>query len=214
MDKKFVVILLVIVGIFVGYLYTTKQDSTTDGTTESSAVATTHTQGAGNKKVTLVAYEDFQCPVCGQYFPILNEVKNKYGDDITFQFRHFPIDSIHPNARAAHRTAEAAGNQGKFFEMHDLLYENIQSWSASTNAKSIFDTYAKQLNLDMTKFNADFASEQTNEIINADVNEGKKLGVSGTPSFILNGRLLADDERRSLDDLVKTIDAEIAKQNP
>lgn len=214
MDRKFVVILLVILGIFVGYVFTTKQNSSDGSTNTSSVSATNHTVGAGNKKVTLIEYGDFQCPVCGQYFPIIQEIKKKYGDDITFQFRHFPIDSIHPNARAAHRTAEAAGNQGKFFEMHDLLYETQQSWSSSNNAKSIFDSYAKQLQLDMDKFNTDFAAETTNEIINADVDEGKKSGVTGTPSFILNGRLLADDERRSLDDLIKTIDAEIAKQNP
>lgn len=210
MDKRFIVALLVVIGVFVGYLYTTKQDNNESGT--QSANVTNHTTGAGNKKVTLVEYGDFQCPVCGQYFPVLQQVKAKYGDDITFQFRHYPIDSIHPNARAAHRAAEAAGNQGKFFDMHDLLYKNITSWSNSNDAAAIFKTYASQLSIDLAKFDSDVSSSTTNEIINADVAEGKRLGVSGTPTFFLNGRLLEDNERRSLEDFVKAIDAEIAKQ--
>lgn len=210
MDKRFVVILLVILGIFVGYFAFTKSDNTTEST-KTTAQTTNHTVGAGNKKVTLQEFGDFQCPVCGQYFPILKEIKQKYGDDITFQFSHFPLDSIHPNARGASRAAESAGNQGKFFEMHDLLYENQQAWSNSSNAKSIFDAYAKQLNLDMTKYEADYISELTNDIINADINLGKSKNVTGTPTFYLNGRQLEDNERRSLEELTKAIDAEIAK---
>lgn len=210
MDKKFVIALLVILGIFVGYFYVTKQDSKQDGAATTSQ-PTNHVQGAGNKKVTLVEYGDFQCPVCGQYYPIIKEIEKKYGDDITFQYRNFPIDSIHPNARAAHRAAEAASSQGKFFEMHDLLYENQQTWSSSSNATNIFESYATQLNLDLAKFKQDASAESTNNTINADTEAGKKLGVTGTPGFVLNGRLLDDNERRSYDELVKTIDAEIAK---
>lgn len=210
MDKRFVIALLVILGIFVGYFYVTKQDAK-DNRVVVDAQPTKHTQGAGSKKVTLVEYGDFQCPVCAQYYPILKEIKNKYGDDITFQFSHFPLDSIHPNARGAHRAAEAAGNQGKFFEMHDLLYENQQSWSESSNGKAIFESYATQLGLDVEKFKVEFADENINSIINADLDAGKKLGVKGTPGLVLNGRLLEDNERRSLEELIKTIDAEIAK---
>ena len=210
MDKRFVVALLIILGLFVGYFYVTKKDtSQTDN--GSPAQASNHTVGAGNKKVTLVEYGDFQCPVCSDYFVILKEIKSKYGDDITFQFSHFPLDSIHPNARGASRAAEAAGNQGKFFEMHDLLYQNQQIWSSSSNAKELFGSYAQQINLDMAKFDADYIDELTNDVINADLDAGKAVGVTGTPGFILNGRLLEDNERRSFDELVKTIDAEIAK---
>jgi len=210
MDKRFVVALLIILGLFVGYFYVTKKDTAETGST-STAQPSNHTIGAGNKKVTLVEYGDFQCPVCADYWQILKEVKNKYGDDITFQYSHFPLDSIHPNARGASRSAEAAGNQGKFFEMHDLLYQNQQIWSNSSNAKSIFESYAQQLNLDLAKFDADYIDEKTNNIINADLDAGKALQVTGTPGFIINGRLLEDNERRSFDELTKTIDAEIAK---
>lgn len=210
MDKRFIVALLVILGMFVGYFIVVKQDSK-KADDVVAVQPTNHVKGAGNKGVTLVEYGDFQCPVCAQYFPILNEIKSKYGDDITFQYRHFPLDSIHPNARGAHRAAEAAGNQGKFWEFHDLLHINQTTWSSSSNSKAIFDSYAEQLQLDMAKYNTDYASVNTNDIINADLDAGKALGVTGTPGLILNGRLLEDNERRSLDELVKAIDAELAK---
>lgn len=210
MDKRFIVALLIILGLFVGYFYVTKSDSPT-GDSNVTASTTSHTKGAGNKKVTLVEYGDFQCPVCAQYEPIVEEIIKKYGDDITFQFSHFPIDSIHPNARGAHRAAEAAGSQGKFFEMHDILYANQQSWSSSSNGKAIFESYATQLGLDMVKFQTDYSDETVNNIINADLEAGKALGVTGTPGFVLNGRLLEDNERRGIVEFFKAIDDEIAR---
>jgi len=210
MDKRFIVILGVILAVFIGYVYTVKKDDKTTSTTTTASVSD-HSRGAGNKKVTLTEYGDFQCPVCAQYHTVINQIEAKYGDDITFTYRHFPLDSIHPNARAAHRTAEAASKQGKFFEMYDLLYTNQSSWSTSPNAALIFESYATKLNLNLETFKKDFISEAVNDTINADANEGKKLGVTGTPGFYLNGRALQDNERRSYDELVKAIDAEIAK---
>lgn len=212
MDKRFVIALAVILGIFVGYVYTVKNDDSKTSKTTVTSVSN-HTRGAGVKKVTLTEYGDFQCPVCAQYYPIVKQIEQKYGDDITFVYRNFPLDSIHPNARAAHRAAEAAGKQGKFFDMYDLLYTNQSSWSLSTNSASVFEGYATQLSLDLSKFKADFISEETNATINADAAEGKKLGVTGTPGFFLNGRALEDSERRSFDEMTKAIDAEIAKVN-
>jgi protein-disulfide isomerase len=210
MDKRFAIALLIILGLFVGYFYVVKSDST-DSTAATSAQPTNHTEGAGNKKVTLLEYGDFQCPVCADYYQIVEEIQRKYGDDITFQYRHFPLDSIHPNARGAHRAAEAAGNQGKFFEMYDVLLANQASWASSSNSKAIFESYATELKLDLARFQTDYAAEITNSIINADLDAGKAVGVSGTPTFFLNGRLMEDDERRSLEDMTKAIDAEIEK---
>jgi protein-disulfide isomerase len=213
MDKRFVVALMIILGAFVGYIYVAKKPAKTS-TSSSSALVSNHKIGAGNKKVTFTEYGDFQCPVCGQYYPIIKQLQQKYGEDITFEFKNFPLDSIHQNARAAHRAAEAAGNQGKFFEMFDLIYSGQQSWSSSSSITSILEGYAKQLGLDMGKYNADFAAKATNDVINADSDQGKKLGITGTPTFFLNGRKLEDNERRSGEELIKAIDAEIAKQNP
>jgi protein-disulfide isomerase len=212
MDKRFLIALAVILGVFVGYVYVVKSgDSKTSSTTTVSA--SNHSRGAGIKKVTLTEYGDFQCNVCGQYYPIVKQIEQKYGDGITFTFKHFPIDGIHPNARAAHRAAESASKQGKFFEMYDLLYTNQSSWSSSRNAAPVFESYATQLGLNLEKYKTDFLSEDTNAIINADTAEGKNLGVSGTPAFYLNGRALLDSERRSFDEMTKAIDAEIAKVN-
>jgi protein-disulfide isomerase len=215
MDKRFIVALTIILGLFAGYLYVGKTKNSTDTKTNTTnSQVSSHKVGAGNKKVTLTEYGDFQCPVCGQYYPLIEQIQQKYGEDITFEFKNFPLDSIHPNARAAHRAAESAGNQGKFFEMYDLLYSGQQSWSSSSSITTIFDGYAKQLGLDMTKYNADFSSKATNDVINADSDQGKKLGITGTPTFFLNGRKLEDSERRSAEELIKAIDTEIAKQNP
>ena len=212
MDKKFVIVLAIILGVFVGFVYVRNND--TKKSSPSTASVSDHKKGAGLKKVTFTEYGDFQCPVCGQYYPIVKQIEQKYADDVTFEFKNFPLDSIHRNARAAHRAAESAGNQGKFFEMHDLLYQNQQSWSSSSSITEIFNGYAKQLNLDMAKFKTDFEAQSTNDVINADSTQGKKLGISGTPTFFINGRKLEDNERRSYDELVKSIDAEITKQNP
>ena len=213
MDKRFLAILAVIVIGFLGFFIIGRQKDNSS-TNNSSVSATNHSVGAGTKKVTLVEYGDFQCPACGGFYPLIKQVKEKYGDQITFTFKNFPIDTIHPNARAAHRAAEAASNQGKFFEMHNELYENQQSWVNSNNVKSIFEGYASKLSLDMDKFKADYISESTNEVINADINEGKDKGVTGTPTFYLNGTQLDNNTIRTVDQLSALIDAEIAKQNP
>lgn len=210
MDKRFLVALGVILALFVGYVYTVKKKDPAVSTTSTTSVSL-HSRGAGNKKVTLTEYGDFQCPVCGQYYPIIKQVEAKYGDDITFVYKNFPLDSIHPNARAAHRAAESAGKQGKFFEMYDQLYTNQSSWNTSPKAALIFEGYATDLKLNLETFKKDFLSQEVNDTINADESEGKNLGVTGTPGFFLNGRALADSERRSYDDLIKAIDAEIAK---
>lgn len=213
MDKRFLAILAVIVVGFLGFFIIGKQkDSNSD--TGATISASNHSVGQGTKKVTLVEYGDFQCPACGGFYPLIKQAKEKYGDQITFTYKNFPIDSIHPNARAAHRAAEAASNQGKFFEMHDLLYENQQSWVNSNNVKSIFEGYASKLSLDLEKFKADYISENTNEVINADIDEGKEKGVTGTPSFYLNGTQIDNNSMRTAEQLNALIDAEIKKQNP
>lgn len=206
MDKRFLIIMALIIAAFVGifiYSSATKQDQGNVGTLSN------HVKGNNSKNVELVAYEDFQCPACGAFEPIVNEVVTKYIDEIQYRFRHFPIDTIHPNARAASRTAEAAGAQGKFFEMYDLLFSRQQQWSDSTSAKTIFESYARELNLDIEKFNEDFASETTNSTINADKQEGNDRGVSGTPTFFLNGVQLNNNDIQTVDSFSQKIEEAI-----
>lgn len=215
MDRRFVAILTVLVLGFGGFLIYNKraQDSGVNNQNGTSGVKTTnHNFGEGKKGVVLVEYGDFQCPACFQYFPIVEELREKYKTDITFQFRNFPIDSIHPNARAAHRAAEAADKQGKFWEMYSRLYQTQQEWTSSPSVRPIFEGYAGQLGLDLVKFKADFASSEVNASINADVSEGQKLGVNSTPTFFLDGQKI--DNPRGLEEFNKLIDEAISKKNP
>jgi protein-disulfide isomerase len=171
-----------------------------------------HKAGAGNKKVSIIEYGDFQCPSCGRFYPLLEETRKEYGDDITFVFRHFPITSIHKNAQASSRAAEAAGKQGKFFEMYSKLYETQEAWSESGSAQSIFEDYASKLGLDVAKFKTDYVSEEINSIIAADLESGKKVGVTGTPSIFINGKQI--ENPADLASFKKLIDDAIAAANP
>ncbi len=225
MNKGFWAVLLVIVGVF-GFIYVNSEGSKTSTLTAKysngnygEVKAEDHKVGAGNKKVTLIEYGDFECPACGNYYPTLKAIKAKYGDDITFVFRHLPIDGSHPNARAAHRAAEAAGKQGKFWEMHDRLYENQQSWSTrvTRSPQTFFEGYAREIGLDMTKYKADVASSEVNSIILTDEDSAKQFNAKSTPTFILNGRKIENPKINTIGDIEAfsaVIDAEIAKLNP
>jgi protein-disulfide isomerase len=210
MDKRFLGILAVLVVGFVGFLFFSGNKDNSSQSSNSEAQVSQHTQGAGNKKVTLIEYGDFQCPSCAAYYPVLKEVKAKYGDDITFQFRHFPLTQIHQNAMAAHRAAEAASKQGKFWEMHDLLYERLNLWAQNENAAQVMEDYATELGLNIDQFKTDYQSSTVNGVINADIAAGNDLGVTGTPTFVLNGQKI-DSPDQTLEAFSKVIDEAIAK---
>lgn len=194
MSNRFLIILGVLILGFIGFLVYQNQSDDTSSNGDGSAQASQHTFGEGTKNVTLIEYGDFQCPSCAGFSPALDEVKDKYGDDITFQFRHFPLTQIHQNAMAAHRAAEAASKQGKFWEMHDLLYSRQQIWSQSQNAAGIMEDYATELGLNVEQFKADFASSEVNGTINADIASGNDFNVTGTPTFILNGEKIENPD--------------------
>lgn len=145
------------------------------------------TKGASSSTVSLVEYSDFQCPACGYYYPVVEEVLKENKDNIAFTYRHFPLPQ-HKNALAAAYAGEAAGTQGKFWEMHELLFKHQNDWSESTTAESIFEGYAKELNLDIAKFKIDRDSQETKDKVAHDRATGLKSGVNSTPSFYLNGK--------------------------
>ncbi len=134
----------------------------------------------------------------------------EFNDQIKFQFRNFPLVSIHPNAFAGARAAEAGALQNKFWEMHDLLYENQSQWSAASDPTPYFTQYAKQLGLNAAQFQTDFASSKVNDLVNADLAEGNKLGVSATPTFYLDGKKV--DIANDITAFEKLIKDEIAKK--
>jgi protein-disulfide isomerase len=186
--KKAIIIALAVVAVIIGGALLK------GGKTNAPAAAPTkHITGSTKTGVTLVEYGDFQCPGCGGFYPILNEIKPKYNEFITFQFVNFPLTQIHPNSLSAHRAAQAASNQNKFWEMHDLLYTNQDIWKSSTNVQRDFEGYAQQLGLDIAKYKIDFASAETNSIIQADIKTGQDLKITGTPTFFLDGKRIEDN---------------------
>ncbi len=151
-----------------------------------------HVKGTASSKVVLVEYGDFQCPSCSRAHTSVDQLMDEYGDRIAFVFRNFPLTSIHPNARAASGAAEAAGLQGKFWEMYDLLFTNQANWSPldSSQRTTVFTGYAEQLGLDIAKFSEDFAGSAIGKKISFDVSLGKRNGVESTPNFFLNGKTI------------------------
>lgn len=146
-----------------------------------------HVKGNAESSVTLTEYSDFQCPACGQFFSIVDELMKERGEHIRFEYKHFPLTSIHPFAVPAAKAAEAAGQQGKFFEMHDKLFENQQVWSAGANPQTYFSSYAEEIGLDMALFKTHMKASVINDKIADEFKEARELGLTGTPSFFLNG---------------------------
>ncbi len=188
MNNRFAIILIALVAVFVGIFVTTKHKSETPTNTGGSSQISNHLYGDNAKGVTLVEYGDYQCPACTAYYPIVKAAVDSHKADIHFQFVNYPLTQLHPNAMAAHRAAEAAGIQGKYWEMHDMLYEQHDSWADSKSASTIFEGYAQELGLNVAKFKADAASSAVNDIIQADLKKGQSLDITGTPTFYLDGQ--------------------------
>jgi protein-disulfide isomerase len=157
----------------------------------AAALGAGRIRGAADAPITLVEYGDYQCPTCGLYHPIITELLSRYQGKLKLEYHHFPLISIHPNALPAALAAEAAGEQGKFWEMHDLLYERQQEWSPNPNAETLFLQLAIQLGLDSNRFMQSMRAPATRDRVLADVTKGSSI-VQGTPTFILNGELLSD----------------------
>lgn len=160
-------------------------------------------------KVTLIEYADFQCPACAQYFPLVKMLSEEFSKDLRVVYRFFPLTTIHSNAMLAAQTAYASGKQNKFWEMHDMLYENQNSW-ANTNSKDTFIGYAKDLGLDLDKFKTDLDSDSTKEFINQQTNKAIFIGVNSTPTFFVNGVHIQNPS--SYDIFKKIIQDEINKK--
>jgi protein-disulfide isomerase len=183
-----VVTLVLVVGaalLFGGSSSSTAQNAKPISNTNALIHPDSHEMN-NHSKVTLVEFGDFQCPACGAEYPIVTQLLQNYGKKINFVFRNFPLPQ-HQNAQAAAEAAEAAGAQGKFFEMYNLLYTNQDTWGETTNAQDYFNKYAQALKLNMTQFKADTASKKYSSKIQKDVNDGYAVGVNATPTFYLNG---------------------------
>lgn len=186
--KQIIIIVLAVVAIIGGAVLF-------GGDKDVKGEPSNHVYGNEQGIVTLTEYGDFECPACGSFYPMVAQVKEKFKDQLRFEFKHFPLVQIHPNATTAHRAAQAAANQGKFWEMHDILYERQNSWSANSgvsNPSAVFEQYAREIGLDIDKYTADVTSSEVLAVINADIEVGKGLGTTSTPTFYLDGVLIED----------------------
>jgi protein-disulfide isomerase len=147
-----------------------------------------HVLGPANAPVHIEEFGDFECPPCGMFHPILEQMKAEFGDKLAITFREFPLVPTHQHALAAASAAEAAGLQGKFWEMHDLLYEHQNDWKKEFDVRPIYEGYAKQIGLDVERYMRDMNGDLVAQRIFADGKRGHSLGVKGTPTVFMNGR--------------------------
>lgn len=152
--------------------------------------AQAHVRGESNAPVTLEEFADFQCPPCGTLHPDLKKIEEEYGSRLKVVFRHYPVVSLHKHALQAAHAAEAAGLQGRFWEMHDMLFQNQAMWDKSDDVRPIFSDYARSLNLDVGRFNTDMDGTEVAKRILADQDRARQLRVRGTPTLFVNGRQL------------------------
>ena len=155
-----------------------------------------------NTKATLVAFSDFQCPACAAAEPFLAKLLKEEEGNITFAYRHFPLPQ-HQFGLLAAKAAEAAGKQGKFWQMHAILFQNQQEWSTTTDPLPKFTKYATSLTLDKTAFLGDMRSNEIQQKIDADISDANVAGVNATPTFFLNGKKLNLSSFSSLETEVK-----------
>src|SRR5947199_5791222 len=146
-----------------------------------------HIRGNPDAPVTLEEFADFQCPPCGSFAGFAEELLKEYDSRLRVVFRNFPL-GVHEHAREAALAAEAAGLQGHFWEMHDVLYREQETWSKAPNARELFESYAGTIGLDLDKFRKDMDGEKTRERVEADRQRGESLGIQTTPTLFINNQ--------------------------
>jgi protein-disulfide isomerase len=144
-------------------------------------------KGNLDANIVIIEYSDFQCPACSFYFPMLKALREEFTDQIAIVYRHFPLP-IHRNAKKAAYAAEAAGQQGKFWEMHDLIFDNQKEWQDQNNPENTFFNYAKQLNLNIDQFKKDLANPVIHKKIDDHYKQAFLLKLNYTPTFFINGK--------------------------
>jgi protein-disulfide isomerase len=168
-----------------------------------------NSEGPADAKVTLTEFGDYQCPACAKFFPILKDtILPQYQGKVKFVFLNYPLP-IHQNAVPAAQAAEAAALQGKFWEMHDLLYQKQDEWVKLSNPQSKFESYAKDLGLNVDQFKQDYKSQKVKDTINAQASLGDAFNIPGTPTFFVNG--VQVDTSTGQDAINKAIDKALAQ---
>jgi protein-disulfide isomerase len=197
-------VVLVALAAIVIALIATRPQAAPDPT-EPLLTSDTHLLGEQGGAIELVEFGDFECPACAAFEPYLHELRAEYAEEVTFAFRHLPLPQ-HPHALDAAHAVEAAARQGRFTEMHDALYAGQPEWAGLADAAPVFRSYAEQLGLDLTQYDADVASDGVHAAVQADADAASRLGVRGTPTFFLEGKML---ELTSFDDLRAAVEGAI-----
>ena len=192
-DRKIVGSIIFFTIAIVGVIMVLGGESSPSGTTSSPTGTgevvrnSSQSRGPETAKVTLVEFSDFQCPACGAEYPVLEKIVAEYNDRIRFVYRHFPL-AMHANAEIAALASEAAGDQGKFWEMHHKLFEGQSQWSVASDPKQIFVAYAREIGLNEDKFRNDLSDAKIKDRVVTDMNDAELLGVDRTPTLYLNGQ--------------------------
>jgi protein-disulfide isomerase len=201
--------------ILVGGVFFLSKSSSTQSTSTDQRVdkkilvsGDSYSIGSPSAKVAVVEFGDYQCPACGAAYPVVNRILDDYKGQIYFQFRNFPLPQ-HQNAKLSALVAEAAGLQGKYWEMHDALYENQDEWGESTKPMDYFTKYAEKLKLDLARLKEDIKKDDLAKKIDRDTQDGGSAGVDSTPSFFVNGIIFRGVPQYA--DLQKLIDTELKK---
>ena len=211
-----VVSLLIILIVLFGLNYFISKQNKNNSEVITKIDDTRYTLGDPNAKIKLVEYADFQCPACSVFsrvFPeVFDYINTKYGSStLSLTYKYFPLISIHQNALISTYSVEAAKNQGKFWEMHDLVFEKQNEWSEALDAKAKLEGYAKSLNLDMDKFISDRDSDLVKDTVNRALIEATKLELSHTPTVYMNGveienlSLSAKDIEKLIEDKINEV---------
>jgi protein-disulfide isomerase len=189
----FIIVIVVAVGTAVGatLLYRAKKPATFAAASTRSTSSSTggaHMRGYVNAPVTLDEYGDYECPPCGKLAEPLKKLESDYGDKVRVIFHHFPLP-VHAHAMEAACAAEAAASQGKFWEMHDLIYKEQTNWSSkAADARKMFLSFAGMLGLDVDRFTRDMDSEAIKERVQGEHEKGASIGVKSTPSIFINNK--------------------------
>jgi len=217
MQKSAIVTIIVIIafvgfGIFLMGVDGPGETSDNGGREVEGLSADDWVQGNAESDVVLIEYGDFQCPACGAFHPIVSQLEDEFGDRVAFVYRHFPLRSIHPNAESAARATEAAGMQGKFWEMHNLLFERQTEWANQPGAIGIISEYAEELGLDLEQYEADMVSDEVADLVAEDLLSANRNGLNSTPTFVLNGQVIqtprnVDQFRALLNDVLEAVPA-------
>src|SRR5499427_2183224 len=214
---KPLIVIILAVGVAAGaavYLSRGSDETatTSDAPTHADIKGGGHLRGplqGGEAEVTLVEFGDYQCPSCGAYHPFVKEILSRYPKQLRLEFHHYPLISIHPNSMAASMAAEAAGEQGHYWEMHDALFEYQMQWASSPNPEAMFIAMASRIGLNQNAFMQALRSPELQQRILKDVERAQEAKIDAVPTFFINGE--RQHIKLSMDDFVQTVESHLHK---